>query len=140
MSERRPEEVFVFVRRGEQFLVLHRSERNGSYWHGVAGALEDGEDYGHAAARELEEETGLVARPLEVGGDYSYRVGEDPEWRTRYPPGTEEIRVRSYLVDVPGDWEPRLDWEHDEYRWCTAEEAEALLYWPEPRQVLRTLA
>jgi lipoyl(octanoyl) transferase len=137
---RRPEEVFVFVRRGGEFLVLHRSERNGAYWHGVAGALEEGEDYGQAAARELEEETGLVAEPLEVGGAYSYAASEDPGWRKRYPPGTREILVRSFLVEVPAGWEPELDWEHDDYRWCGADEAERLLYWPEPRQVLRTLA
>ena len=137
---RRPEEAFVFVRRGEEFLVLHRSERQGSYWHGVAGALEEGEDYRQAAIRELREETGLVAEPVEIAGAYAYSVNEDPGYRRLFPPGTVEIRVRSFLVDVPAGWEPELDWEHDDYRWCSAEEAEALLYWPEPRAVLRTLA
>ena len=28
---RRPEEVFVFVRRGNRYLVLHRAPRGGSY-------------------------------------------------------------------------------------------------------------
>ncbi len=139
MRRRRPEEVLVFVRRGDEYLVLHRSPRNGAYWHCVAGGLEEGEDYPQAAARELAEETGLVARPLEVGGAYSYSVDEDPTYRDRLPSGTEEIRVRSFLVEAPPGWEPELDWEHDEYRWCTSDEAVELLHWPEPRTVLRSL-
>ena len=39
----------------------------------------------------------------------------------------------------PPGWEPTLDWEHDEYRWCRADEAVALLFWPEPREVLQEL-
>ena len=69
---RRPEEVFVFVRRGDEYLALHRAPGGGSYWHGVAGALEPGEDYPVAARRELEEETGLVGEPVAIGKPYAY--------------------------------------------------------------------
>jgi 8-oxo-dGTP pyrophosphatase MutT (NUDIX family) len=48
----RTEEVFVFVRRGEEFLVLHRTPDNDAYWHGVAGGVEPGESFAEAAARE----------------------------------------------------------------------------------------
>ena len=50
---RRPQELFVFVRRGDQYLVLHRAPPGGSYWHGLAGALEPGENYSEAARGEL---------------------------------------------------------------------------------------
>jgi dATP pyrophosphohydrolase len=136
---RLPYEVFVFVRRGDEFLVLHRSPRQGSYWHGVAGALEQGETWGDAAARELLEETGLAAAPLEVGAGYAYAIDDYPEYRAGLPEGTTEIVVHSFLVNAPSDWEPVLDWEHDDYRWCTPGEALELLHWPEPREVLRTL-
>ena len=39
----------------------------------------------------------------------------------------------------PSAWEPELDWEHDAYRWCGADEAVELLYWPEPRELVRDL-
>jgi dihydroneopterin triphosphate diphosphatase len=136
---RRPEEVCVFVRRGDEYLVLHRSPHGGSYWHCVAGALEPGEGYQEAAARELAEETGLVAEPAEVGGPYAYPVDEEPRYRDLVPPGTTEIVVRMFLAEAPPGWEPRLDYEHDEYRWCSREEALELLHWPEPREVLREL-
>jgi len=132
--------VFVFVRRGDRYLVLHRAPRGGSYWHGVAGALELDENYSEAARRELEEETGLVADPIPVGRPYAYPIEEEPRYLELVPPGTTEILVGTFLVDAPADWEPRLDHEHDEYRWCTREEALSLLYWPEPRAILESLA
>ena len=50
-----------------------------------------------------------------------------------------EVRVDCFVADAPAAWEPELDWEHDDYRWCDAEEAAELLYWPEPREVVREL-
>jgi dATP pyrophosphohydrolase len=136
---RRPEEAFVFVRRGSEFLVLHRSPEQGSYWHGVAGALEDGETAVEAAARELHEETCLIAEPSAVGEPYAYPVSEEPERIPLYPAGTRAIVVTSFVVDAPPGWEPTLDWEHDDYRWCTAAEACELFHWPEPSAQLRLL-
>jgi len=120
----RTAEVFVFVRRGDEFLVLLRSERQGGYWHGVAGGIERGESPPEAAARELAEETGLEREPTDLGRTWRY----------------DAVTVHVFAVEAPPGWEPRLDWEHDEHRWCTAAEAEELLHWPEPRAALRELA
>jgi 8-oxo-dGTP pyrophosphatase MutT (NUDIX family) len=133
---RLPYEVFVFVRRGEEYLILHRSPKQGAYWHCVAGGLEEGESYADAAACELLEETGLEARLVEIGRHFVYRL---EEWEPRYRPEAGEIHVECFLAEAPGDWEPRLDWEHDEYRWCRPDQAVALLFWPEPREVLQEL-
>jgi len=120
----RTREVFVFVRRGGEFLVLHRTPENDAYWHGVAGGVEDGESWAEAAARELREETGLAATPTPLDHRFVY----------------EQVTVECFLAEAPSGWEPTLNEEHDTYRWCGVEEAEALLYWPEPRDVLRSLA
>jgi 8-oxo-dGTP pyrophosphatase MutT (NUDIX family) len=119
----RTREVLIFVRRGEEFLVLLRSARQGGYWHGVAGGIEEDESAADAAVRELAEETGLDGVPVDLGRSYVY----------------DAVTVSCFQVEAPDGWEPTLDWEHDEARWCSAEEAEALLYWPEPREVLREL-
>jgi 8-oxo-dGTP pyrophosphatase MutT (NUDIX family) len=119
----RTREVFIFVRRGDEHLVLLRSESQGGYWHGVAGGIEDGESPAEAAARELAEETGLVAEPVDLERSYVY----------------DTVTVHCFQTEAPEGWEPTLDWEHDEHRWCSLEEANALLHWPEPREVLREL-
>jgi len=133
---RLPYEVFVFVRRGDQYLILRRSPKQGGYWHCVAGGLEPGETYADAAARELLEETGLDVAPLDLGRPYDYEL-EDPQ--PRLERGAERIHVECFLAEAPPGWEPELDWEHDAYRWCGPDEAAALFYWPEPREALQEL-
>jgi dATP pyrophosphohydrolase len=131
VSERR--EVLIHVRRGEEFLVAHRAPDGGGYWHTIAGGVEPGEEPEAAAFRELREETGFEAGALEPLGGFAY-VREP--WEEE--PGLR-IDVRAFLVDVPAGWEPELDEEHDEYRWCSREEAIELLFWPEPAALLRAL-
>jgi dATP pyrophosphohydrolase len=125
---RRPEDAFVFVRRCGEFLVLHRSPEQGGYWHSVAGGLEADETAVHAAARELFEETGLRGEPAGAGEPWVY------------PAGTSEVVVTPFLVDAPPGWEPTLDGEHDDYRWCSPADACELFHWPEPVAELRRLS
>jgi 8-oxo-dGTP pyrophosphatase MutT (NUDIX family) len=132
---RRPYEVLVFVRREEEFLVLHRSERQGAFWHSVSGGVELGESAIEAAERELREETGLEAEPAATGDVFTYV----PDAQSPYA-GIGTVRVDCFVAEAPADWEPALDWEHDDYRWCGLDEAAALLYWPEPREIVRKLA
>jgi ADP-ribose pyrophosphatase YjhB (NUDIX family) len=119
----RTREVLIVVRRGDELLVVHRSPENDAYWHLVAGGVEDGETWAEAAARELAEETGLVTEVRTLQHGFVY----------------DGVSVECFLADAPPGWEPRLDWEHDEYRWCTPEQAAELLYWPEPREVVLSL-
>ena len=130
-------EVLVFVRRGSHWLVLRRSVRQGAYWHSVAGGVEQGETDVEAAARELREEVGLVAEPVDVQRSFTYA----PEaWEPASRDGSGPFRVACFVADAPALWEPVLDWEHDAYRWCTTAEAVELLHWPEPRNVLEEIA
>jgi lipoyl(octanoyl) transferase len=138
---RQPHEVLVVVRRGEEFLVVHRSPLGGGYWHLVAGGVEPGESAADAAARELEEETGLAAVVTDLRRGFRYPLAEESEERrTLFSPDVTEVVVDCFAAAAPPGWEPELDEEHDDHRWCSAAEAEALLYWPEPREVLRAVA
>jgi len=65
-------EVLIHVRRGDEFLVAHRSPESGGYWHTIAGAVEPGEAFHVAALRELHEETGLAAAELQPLGEFAY--------------------------------------------------------------------
>ena len=96
----------------------------GGYWHVIAGGVEAGETDPEAARRELEEETGLAADVGEPLHSYVY----------------DEVRVVAFLVDVPPGWEPRLDEEHDDHRWCTVDEARRLLRWADAADSVARLA
>jgi len=126
-------EVMIHVRRGDEFLVAHRSPESGGYWHTIAGKVEDGEEPDAAAVRELREETELVTESLETIGEFAY-IREN--WESE--PGLR-VHVKAFLVDVELGWEPVLNEEHDEYRWLRRDDAAALLFWPEPAQLLRAL-
>jgi len=75
--------VIVFVRRGDEVLVVHRSPAQGAYWHSVSGGVEDGETDAEAAVRELREETGLEARLTALFNVYA---------------GFDDPRVRAVLI------------------------------------------
>jgi ADP-ribose pyrophosphatase YjhB (NUDIX family) len=122
------EALLVVHRPGPEFLVLLRTGDDG-YWHLVAGGVEEGETPAEAAGRELAEETGLAsvlrAIPLELG----YRR-PDETW----------ITLHAFAAAAPSGWEPALNEEHDEYRWCAEGAALALLEYPEPREALAHVA
>jgi dihydroneopterin triphosphate diphosphatase len=141
----REAEVAIFVtRRGRsEVLIAHRSPSQGSYWHTIAGGIEAEETPLAAAVRELAEETGLTGVELHPGGtvaEYAYALSEEPPERAAlYPEGLVEVRVHCFVADAPDDWEPTLDWEHDDHRWCAPEDAAATLRWPETADALRLL-
>ena len=96
--------MFVTRKGGSEVLVLHRSVEQGGYWYVVAGGVEPGEAVREAAARELLEETGPLAKPasgVEVV-EYVYALTEEPADRrhdttrpsrnSKYPPSTSPRR------------------------------------------------
>jgi dihydroneopterin triphosphate diphosphatase len=121
-------EIIVFVHRGPEALVLLRAPED-AYWHVVAGGVEEGETFGAAAGRELREETGLVAER-----------GVHP-LRRRYTWTARDRLVTGecFAAEAPAGWEPVLNEEHTDYRWCSFEEAAELVRWPEVAECLLLL-
>lgn len=128
----RPHEVLLVVYRpGPEFLVLLRSPERHGYWNLVAGGVEEGETPSAAAGRELGEESGL-ANPG--------RLEPLPLELTYVRPEGPKVTMHAFLAAAPAGWEPALNEEHVEYRWCSAPKAEALLAYPEPREAVRFVA
>ena len=138
----RPEEVLLVVYRpfpstlgqaavGIEFLVLLRSPERHGYWNLVAGGVEEGETASAAARRELLEESGL-GQPT--------RFEPLPLELAYVRPEGSKVTVHGFLAAAPTGWEPVLDEEHVEYRWCSAREADDLLAYPEPREAVAFVA
>ncbi len=128
----REEVLLVVYRPGPSFLVLLRSPESHGYWHLVAGGIEEGEAPDGAALRELGEETGLLqpVRFAPIALELGYRPAAEDSWVTLHP----------YSVEAEPGWEPVLNEEHVEYRWCSEAQAEELLEFPEPVDALRVMA
>jgi 8-oxo-dGTP pyrophosphatase MutT (NUDIX family) len=97
---------------GREFLLLHRAHEGPSYagdwaWTPPSGARLPGETPAHAAARELQEETGLAL-------DIQSAEGAAPS-----------DAVALFVARAPHDAAVRLDPEHDRFVWSTEEEAVA---------------
>jgi lipoyl(octanoyl) transferase len=122
------DEVLMAVSRpgagGREFLVLHRAPWKKGYWHLAGGRVEAGETDAAAAARELDEETGLRAQVVDLGDDLGY----------------DGVTVHVFAAEAPAGWEPTLNDEHDDHRWCALGDALELLPYEEPRETLRRAA
>ena len=120
---------------GREYLLLHRITKEGAFWQGVTGALEEGETLLQAAAREVLEETEF--RPAEIRSlDFSYRFPVIDEWRESYGPGPVEITEHVFVAEVDGR-DPTLSQEHDAWGWHTPAEAVGMLKWPNNVEGLR---
>ena len=128
----RPEDVLLVVYRPRpEFLVLLRSPERHGYWNLVAGGVEEGEAPSAAARRELDEESGL-AQPV--------RFESLPLELSYVRPEGSKVALHAFMAGAPRGWEPILNEEHVEFRWCSAAGADALLAYPEPREAVQYVA
>jgi len=106
-------------------LLIHRPLQDD--WSFPKGKLDPGETHRQAAAREVEEETGLRCR-----------LGEElPETRYTDRRGRPK-RVRYWAMEpIDGTFEPND--EVDEVRWLSVEKARAMLTYRHDRTVLAAL-
>jgi dATP pyrophosphohydrolase len=118
---------------GPRVLLLKRVVRLGAFWQGVTGAPLGDESLQRAASRELQEETGFQAAPVDLGFSYSFSTPK--EYRNLYSRGVAEITEYAFLAEVPKE-SPTLSAEHDDWQWCTFPEARAMLKWTGNKRAL----
>lgn len=117
-----PESVLVVIHTADlQVLLIERADKAG-FWQSVTGSLDAPDEPLHVtAARELVEETGIVADGVEIVlRDWAlanvYEIY--PVWRHRYAPGVTTNTEHVFSVCVPRDvaitLSPR---EHVRYEW-----------------------
>lgn len=123
--------IGVVVHCGGRVLLIRRGRppRQGQ-WGLPGGAQQVGETVFEAAAREVLEETGLVAVPERVLTVVDGITRDDED----------RVRFHYTLVEVAAGCaggEPKAADDADDARWATPEEAEALIDWPETMRVIR---
>ena len=107
-----------------EFLILHRVPEKGGFWQNLSGGVEEGESLLNALKRELKEEVSIDKQIKRIIEDvYFY------EWEQ----AGQKIKEWVFAVEVYPNTEVKLSEEHDEYRWCDAEEAKALLKWEDTK-------
>jgi len=115
-------DVWTFRRRGPQteYLLLHTSQlkaqrwfNGGRFWQIPSGRVADGETVTDAMARVLGK---LGLDPLEIwAAEHAYTI-----YNRRF----EAVQIISVFAAAAEAEVPQLDpAEHDEYRWCTYDEA-----------------
>ncbi|MCR4300400.1 MAG: dihydroneopterin triphosphate diphosphatase [Sulfuricaulis sp.] len=136
---KRPESVLVVVyTRTEKVLLLRRSDDPG-FWQSVTGSLRwEEKEPRRAAARELEEETGLTPLELHATG-WVNRYTILPQWRHRYAPEVNENREHVFYLVLPDEREIVLNIrEHTEYGWYSFEAAaEKAASWSNREAILK---
>ncbi len=110
-----------------EYLMLKRVKNRGGFWQGVTGAPENEETLSEGALRELFEETGYSSGNL-IKTDISYVIPMEDRWIDIYPKGTTEIPEYLFIAKIDVSSPPKIDpIEHNEWKWCSYEEAMELL-------------
>ena len=141
MHYKQPRSIQVVLFAGERqerhYLLLRRVASHGGFWQSVTGSLEGEETHGHAAVREVLEETGINSREEEL---IALRVTNTfeiaPQWREKYAPGVTHNEEVCFALKVL-ECEVQVDSiEHDAYAWLTYERAMEMVYWDSNKHAL----
>jgi len=98
----------ILFRTPEGKILLTRRTDVGNLWAVPGGRIEEGETAQDAARREAKEETGFDYAGALI--PLSHRVKDGVDFTT-------------FTGELPGEFAPKLNHEHDLYRWSTVEDA-----------------
>ncbi len=123
-----------------EVLLIERADRVG-FWQSVTGSQDAGESFAETAAREVGEETGLIAAEHALADWQQKNVYEIfPIWRHRYAPGVTHNDEHVFGLQVSGRVPIKLaPREHLQHVWLPYEKAAALCFSPTNRDAILDL-
>ena len=89
-----------------------------------------------AAKRELLEETSYIPNFI-FQTDFSYNIKIEEKYNKDYPEGVKDIPEYVFVARINQPDLPSIDpKEHDQWKWCSFEEAMKLLKWEDNKKAL----
>jgi dihydroneopterin triphosphate diphosphatase len=131
--------IIIYTPQAE-VLLIERADKIG-YWQSVTGSQDEGETLAETAAREVAEETGLLAKSFRLV-DWQQKNAYEiyPIWRHRYAPGVTENVEHVFGLEVPGRVPIKLaPREHLQHVWLPHDKAAALCFSPTNRDAILSL-
>lgn len=138
---KQPISVLVVIHSPDlKILLLERADKPG-FWQSVTGSIEENEELGQTAAREVQEETGLDTTLYHPKNWHQSTVYEIyPHWRHRYGEGVTQNTEHVFSLCVPIESKITLSpSEHLNFRWLSIEEAANLAFSPSNQEAILQL-
>ncbi|MFX1499297.1 MAG: NUDIX pyrophosphatase [Promethearchaeota archaeon] len=124
MFDRINVQVFIFTRNPKfMVLILKRVPEREGHWQPISGGIEKGEKPLDTIKREVYEETGL--KKIERIIDLKYNFIFKTMWHGKLA----KMKEYCYAAEIKEEKTIRLSSEHEEYKWCTENEAKEFLKW-----------
>ena len=124
--------ITIFLESDNEILIFLRSEHVSTYqgkWAGVSGSIDDDRTADEQAAVELEEETGLSGRDVELIRRGEPLVIHDEVFQVKKV-------IHPYLFHVIDRNKIRIDWEHKGIRWIKPAEIDLYETMPKLKETL----
>lgn len=117
-------QVFIFTRNPKfMVLILKRVPEREGHWQPISGGIEEGEKPIDTIRREIYEETGI--QELERIFDLNYSFIFTTMWHGKLT----TMREICFAAEIKKEKPIKISNEHEEFKWCTEDEAKKFLKW-----------
>lgn len=124
MIKRTNIQAFIFSKNPSfKILILKRIPERGGYWQPVCGGVESRENLIETVIREVFEETGISNIKSILDLDYTFIYREIKEGELM------EMQDYCFTVEINNITNIKLSDEHEEYKWCSYNQAKEILKW-----------
>jgi 8-oxo-dGTP pyrophosphatase MutT (NUDIX family) len=127
-------EVIIFRNEGKEgykFLLLKRIESRGGFWQPITGGIEENETAKEAVKREIKEEIGIKNIIRLIEDVYHFVLKENAKEESVFG---VEVSINEKITLAKNIYT-----EHDNYKWCSFDEALNLLKYSGNKEGLKAL-